>query len=243
MQANGYGAQTLKLITDLHQQGISRMGVIMRHSARERITSEENVLSMGLTEQGRQNAYRFGEKFPSGACVRVFSSPVERCRDTAACIADGYRAQGGSTATLRVVDDLGPFYIIDSPTVFRMTAEAGSSRFLRQWFSGEIAPEIMMPAPQAADILLRAMLAAFRENHDELPALCISHDWNIFLLKDYYLGLPHEEFGDVHFLEGMLLYERQRELYLAHHHGEAKQIDVTNLHPKTGTGNGGKTHD
>ncbi len=219
------------------------MGVIMRHSARDRITSEESVLSMGLTEQGKQSAYCFGERFPSWACVRVFSSPIERCQDTAACIADGYRDQGGSTAPLRIIDDLGPLYIMDSSAVFRMAEEAGSLRLLRQWFNGEIAPEIMVPAPQAADILLRVMLTAFREHHGELLALFISHDWNIFLLKDYYLGLPHEEFGDVHFLEGMVLYEWQRELYLAHHHGEAKHIDLTNLRHKAGTGHGGKIHD
>ncbi len=226
METNGHGMQTMKLIQELHQQGISRIGVIMRHSARDRITSVENVLSMGLTEQGKEAACRFGETFPAGVSIHVFSSPVERCQETAACIANGYREQGGDTMPTQIVEHLGPFYITDHPVVFHMADELGSSQFLRQWFNGQIAPEVMMPASQAADMLLHVMLQAFQESRDGLRALYISHDWNIFLLKEQYLGLPHEEFGDVHFLEGLALYQSQGYYYLMHHHGTPQRVDV-----------------
>jgi broad specificity phosphatase PhoE len=219
--------QTMKLIKDLHQQGISRIGVIMRHSVRERITSVENVLSIRITEQGKKAAYRFGERLPSGSAIRLFSSPVGRCQETAACIAEGYREQGGETKALQVFEYLGPFYITDHDIMFRITAEMGIPQFLRQWFKGLVAPKVMAPALQAAETLLDTMLQPFREDPKELRALYISHDWNIFLLKEHYLGLPHEEFGEVHFLEGMVLYESEGAYYLAHHHGEPKRIDVT----------------
>lgn len=227
METNGHGMHTMKLIKDLHQQGISRLGVIMRHSVRERISSVENILSIGITEQGKKAAYRFGERFPLGPVIRLFSSPVGRCQETAACIAEGYREQRGETEALRIFEYLGPFYIRDHEMMFRMTKEGGIPRFLRQWFKGQVAPEIMAPAPEAAETLLDTMLQPFRETPKELRALYISHDWNIFLLKEQYLGLPHEEFGEVHFLEGLLLYESQGEYYLAHHHGEPKRIDIT----------------
>jgi broad specificity phosphatase PhoE len=182
---------------------------------------------MGLTEQGKKAAYRFGEIFPSGSSLRLFSSPVGRCQETAACIAEGYCEQGAEIEAPRIFEYLGPFYIKDREMMFRMTKEVGIPRFLRQWFNGQVAPEIMIPAREAAETLLHTMLHAFRETHNELRALYISHDWNLFLLKEQYLGLPHEEFGDVHFLEGLALYESQGTYYLAHHHGEPKQLDVT----------------
>lgn len=224
MNTNGHGMKTMKIIQELHQQGISRIGVLIRHSVRERITSVENVLSMGLTTQGKKAAYAFGKVLPVDSPIQLFSSPVGRCRETAACIADGYRAVGGEAEALQIFDTLGPFYIKDQHTVFDMTDELGIVDFLRKWFEGRLDPKLMHPALEAAEMLLQVMLQAFRATDSRLQALYISHDWNIFLLKEQYLGLRHEEYGDVHFLEGLVLYEAQGAYYLMHHHGEPKQI-------------------
>lgn len=67
-----------------------RAGLILRHSARFPILNEAEVYTVGLTEEGVQQAEALGNKlgglFKPG---RLSSSPVGRCVDTASAIARG----------------------------------------------------------------------------------------------------------------------------------------------------------
>jgi broad specificity phosphatase PhoE len=81
----------ISLINDLkHIPRDRRVALLMRHSARFPITHPDETYLVGLTEEGVRMAEELGallgEIYPGG---RLFSSPVERCIDTAQAITRG----------------------------------------------------------------------------------------------------------------------------------------------------------
>jgi len=64
MIENQLGANTLKVINDLHAQEIDSYVVLMRHSARL-VDTAENDAVMDLTEEGQQAAVEFGKGLPA----------------------------------------------------------------------------------------------------------------------------------------------------------------------------------
>jgi hypothetical protein len=67
-----------------------RVGVVLRHSEREPILRPEDTFTAMLTENGVRQAEAFGRALGvMRQPGRLNSSPIERCRDTAASIAHG----------------------------------------------------------------------------------------------------------------------------------------------------------
>lgn len=201
MGANTVGLKTLKVINDLHRDGIKTYVALMRHSARHYGTAENDEL-MELTEEGKQTASEFGRALPSDSFVRFFSSPAPRCIETSVLIEKGCLSRGGKTKTNIVIDSLYPFYVKNIPKVMQMAYDmvgAGEyPKFFRNWFNGKISADLMVDASHAAQTLLNLL---FELLQDPLAHgnICISHDWNLFLLKEYYLGLRPEEYENIEY--------------------------------------------
>ncbi|HEY54417.1 MAG TPA: histidine phosphatase family protein [Caldilineae bacterium] len=221
-----FGAETLKVINDLHQKRISRYVVLMRHAERP-IDTAENDLFMQLTEAGKQAAYEFGQALPPDSLIRFFSSPVDRCVETSTLIEKGCLSSGKKTQTNTELDSLYAFFIKDLLKVDGMLYEmldAGEwAKFFRNWFDGKYVTDIIGNASQAAQTLLNALLELLQG-----PAaggnICISHDINLFLIKEYYLGLRPEDNEYIQFLEGVILYEWDGRYYIVNHQTEAKLL-------------------
>jgi len=54
--------------------------------------------------------------------------------------------------------------------------------------------------------------------------ICVSYDWRLFLIKEYYLHLRPEDYEFIQFLEGVMIYENNGRYYIINH-----QTDVTPL--------------
>jgi hypothetical protein len=55
-------------------------------------------------------------------------------------------------------------------------------------------------------------------------AVSITHDWNLYPLKEFKLGLRHEECGDVGYLEGIVCFEKNGCFYMTHHQAKPVQL-------------------
>jgi phosphohistidine phosphatase SixA len=83
-------------------------------------------------------ARRLGERIGERGRIRLFSSPVQRCVDTASLIAEG----AGCDAQVTVTTMLGMpgTYVIDEREVDRHLAVMGLHRFAVEWVNGRIRP-------------------------------------------------------------------------------------------------------
>jgi hypothetical protein len=85
MAANGLGMKTVKVINDLHRDGIKTYVALMRHSERP-IGNATNDSLMTLTEEGKHAAYEFGRALPPASLIQFFSSKIDRCVKTSVLI-------------------------------------------------------------------------------------------------------------------------------------------------------------
>ncbi len=92
------------------------VAIFMRHA--ERFSIEKGVLGLEvpLTENGRKSAFELGEKYIKNRLVAAFSSPVERCVDTANNIIKGAKKD------IKVIEDPilgGKEYFMNDMMLFR----------------------------------------------------------------------------------------------------------------------------
>src|SRR5512138_1708542 len=87
--------------------------VFLRHAQRHPIVDASDPTLAELTPVGSADAEAFGAKIAGFGCVRIFHSPVKRCRQTAECIARGVAATGCPVEIVGPEDALGIDYILD----------------------------------------------------------------------------------------------------------------------------------
>lgn len=227
MEENAFGVQTLKVINGLHQDGIKNYVVLTRHSARHYETAENDLL-MGLTEKGKQESFRFGKGLPSDSPIRLFSSPVIRCVETSDFIEKGRLSSGGKTQPNIVMDGLAAFFVKDiskvMPMVYELVYVGDYLKFFRNWFDGGISTDLIEDASQSAQRLLNALLDMLKEPSEFAGNICITHDWHLILLKEYYLGQRAEEYGNIEYLEGVIIYKWNGSYHIINHQSEARLL-------------------
>lgn len=229
MGEDAFGTQTLKVINNIHQDGIKNYLVLTRHSARH-YGAAENDESMGLTEEGKQTSFAFGKALPPNSSIRLFSSPANRCIETSEFIEKGCLSRGGKTHTNSVMDALAPFFVKDISKVMPMAYElalAGNyPKFFRNWFDAKISADLIEDASQSAQRLLKALLNLLNEPSEFAGNICVTHDWHLVLLKEYYLEQRAEDYGNIDYLEGVIVYRWNDNYHILNHQSEAKTLII-----------------
>jgi broad specificity phosphatase PhoE len=221
------GTETLLLIDDVLAKDIGHIVLIMRHSAREFAPDKHDLLNP-LTDEGRELALDMGERLPKSLLLRGYASPAERCVETAELILQGHERGGGRITRSRPAEALGVFYILDQMRMYKaMQAAGGQAPLLEEWFRGNVADDILIPADLAARLV--AVFAARKlEGGSPEPRLdvLVSHDMTLYTLKDRLLRQPASEHGGVNFLDGLAVYNLEGRLWIQSHHGEAVPLAI-----------------
>lgn len=169
--------------------------LLIRHAERRHITSDDEDYGskVPLTAEGRLQALAAGRDFSGFAGTRFFaSSPVFRCRETAALFAKACGA-GEFSAPEKIVrfDCLGEFYVNGFPDYERYLKEGfypAVCRFVRE---GSLPG--FMPLAQGSEKFLRFLL----DNS--------SADLNVFCSHDAWIVPFLSYFTDVRFGPGLWL--------------------------------------
>jgi len=219
------GQDALNVVSDLNSQGINRMAVVLRHSARE--YDFENLWMeryLGLTDEGKEFALTFGKDLPTDPLLRLYSSASARCVETAYQIEKGKISIGGKTETNRLARELLTFYAMNSRKALAINIEKGDTQLFRDWFDHKIPLDILADPEESGETIvsyLVDLLTGIQETHIDVH---VTHDWNLYLLKELYLGLPLEKVGGVTYLEGIILYEDGGEFYVTNHQTAPKRL-------------------
>jgi hypothetical protein len=129
--------------------------------------------------------------------LALHHSPVDRCRETAIGIRDGHGEPLGDPS---VVEDLAAPFVVDKLKAYKLVLSRGP-RFIRDWFDDQLPADAFMPREQAALGQIAAIESTLRE---DAVSVCVTHDWNIALLKQHVLALSPEQ-GWPQYLDGLVL--------------------------------------
>ena len=128
-----YGQETLDLVANIMANGVEHVALFMRHSARTYhpgIPDFENQ----LTDEGRVLARDLGGALPKEVTIRGYSSPVNRCVETADFILEGHKVGGGEITRRRQIEALGNAHILDMNRVARVVQDIGIETLYSKWF-------------------------------------------------------------------------------------------------------------
>jgi Histidine phosphatase superfamily (branch 1) len=219
-----HGEVTLGLVHELHDRGIERMTVLIRHGARHYDNANpQNEPYMPLTEEGKADAYALGLRLPA-ASYRFFSSALGRCIETAYQVEKGCIARGAETKVNAIVTELAPFYVTDFRAFVARYIELGPDVFFRSWLDGDVDEGIMLPPDVAADMQRAAVMGILGEEDGAGIDVAVTHDWNIYIVQELCLGQRFEQAGDVGFLEGVVFYRENGAVHVANPLGMVKAL-------------------
>ena len=207
------------MVNEVFDEDVDRAVLLMRHSARTFDRSIHDLLN-NLTDHGRKLCGALGASLPKDLSVRGYASPPQRCMETAERVIRAHVAGGGKGGRIRPVEALGVFYGLDQQKMWAMMQQAdGLADYVNKWFADDVPTDAMMPASQAVDLVMRVLSTKLRT---ELPGrsldLCVTHDMTVFTLR-HGLGLEPVTGPDVEFLDGLILFERDRKIFVRSHHG------------------------
>jgi len=165
-----------------------------------------------LTTKGHRDSYELGGVLKALAPLRVYHSPVTRCRQTAQELCRGLEDEKGHCTMAGEIEMLGPsVFVVDWDRMMSAIEEQGTS-FLRLWFDGGIFNDFMVPLETAAKKELDILSGQLSE--DGVFSLNVSHDWNIMLILEHYFKLRHEDIGFPDFLSAVVAYKEDGKLHL-----------------------------
>ena len=220
-----YGDAALALINRVLDSGARHVVALMRHSARE-FAPGVHDLENPLTPEGRVLARRLGAALPKSVTVRGYASPPARCMDTAALIMEGHQAEGGAITRHRPVEALGVFYALDQMKMWQsLRISGGLAPFVSRWVAGDVPRDALIPAAQAADLLLAVLAARLADPVAETQLdLCVSHDMSLHLMRAVLLAENLARANPVRFLDALVLYAHQGELWFLGHDTHAVTV-------------------
>ena len=220
-----YGDATLAQVEAMANEGCTHMVLLMRHSARE-FNPAVHDLENPLTDEGRELSTRLGHELPKAYTLRGYASPAGRCVETAQLCLDGHAAEGGSSTRVRPVEGLGVFYVLDQMKMYRVMRDMGSlQQFVSAWSERAIPQDALIPAQEAARILMRAVNEKLTQSVAERQIdVCVSHDLSVYLVRDRLLSESPDQ-GPVEFLDALLAFRRDDRVWLQS--ARTNPVDIT----------------
>lgn len=205
---------TIELVRNLLHQGIDRISIILRHSDRHYTDNPRREPFMGLNDAGKGYAFDLGKSFPLDLTPVLFSSYFGRCIETAYLIDKGFTSVTGKHLPHNTLDTiLTPFYVKNIPTATEMMGKTGTLQFVRNWFDKAIDESIMLDPEMTATRITDFMVTRLNALSPGQAAICVTHDWNIFPVKQFTLGLSHEAAVDAGYLDAVAFFEKDARIF------------------------------
>jgi hypothetical protein len=180
--------------------GCSRGALVIRHGPR--YGGDVALSTDDLTEAGKEAAFRLGRRLGNGKAMRFFSSPLNRCIQTATLIAEGAGVRA-DIETTRILGKPGPFPI-DEAQVERYCIENTLKQFMVDWVDGKVPQTTIGPLPDGAKTLTDYVINNLRSGGDGLDVY-IGHDIFLTPVPIHYLGYDIKDKGLLGFLDGFTL--------------------------------------
>jgi hypothetical protein len=100
--------------------------------------------------------------------------------------------------------DLGGPYMQDWNTVMQRVLDEGAFRFTREWFAGRLPLELAQEPARAARQQLQFLVDQLGRDDWQGCTVGVTHDWNILLIRRFFLDLDASDVGWPDYLEGVV---------------------------------------
>ena len=198
-----------------------RHGLIIRHADREFIPDGVHDITTKLNEAGKINAQILGKSLKPFKIIKCFSSPVERCIQTANNILDGYSSDVTVTIS-NILGEPGPF-VVNCEVAKEHFIKLGTKQVVEKQISNQQLSGIR-PTSEGNRILLNFILSEIVSYQENNLVLFITHDAILAPFINYLTGEKFGESNWIDFLDGLYLGQKQSQLY-AVRKSETFQID------------------
>ena len=201
----------------------SKTILILRHSQRyEPKLTDENQY-MELTSQGRTIARLFGAKLPKKRTIRLFHSPVNRCKETAEEIHAGFNEIGGKSIFKGECTAVWGIGVNKEFFISELQKYRNIDIFFR-WVAGFYTPDewpsLISYCQKAAGVILNQFKLAPEDSID----IYISHDWHLTAFRFGWFGLPPDDRW-VDYLGGFA-FTFEKNHILVSDYGEIKTVEA-----------------
>jgi broad specificity phosphatase PhoE len=176
-----------------------KVALLIRHSDRDKIPANTFGNHVLLNEKGKFNAEKYGENLQKFKINKIFTSPVQRCVETAEFILKGLKKDLPIIQT-KILGEPGA-YISNEITAGQKYIELG----FETWFQKMIANEKVEGMKSIAEGSID-FLNFLTENTTETGiTIFVTHD-NIIAFLDYHLRKKiYSKENWVNFLSGLIL--------------------------------------
>jgi Histidine phosphatase superfamily (branch 1) len=178
-----------------------RAALFIRHS--ERVGAEIATEEDGLTQHGREMALDLGRSLRPFGPIRMFSSPVGRCMDSAKLIAEG----AGATGEVVVSTNLGGpgVFVMDGDLVMNRLNKVGLTPFIESWFNEELPLTEVRSCQAGSQALMDWAIEELSSQPIGLD-VHVSHDLDLTPVLVHYLGYDLFNEGLLGFLDGFVVW-------------------------------------
>ncbi|MFX1279392.1 MAG: histidine phosphatase family protein [Promethearchaeota archaeon] len=169
----------------------SKIIFIIRHSHRKSIEQvNEKTSGIRLTKIGHEIAKIFASNLPLDRTIRLFYSPVQRCKETAIDIFEGFKYVSGQTSINGPINELYDFGI--EANFFFEEINKYPTQFLYRWAAGLYPSEKVTPFKDYCQNALRIILAKNIKSSKKSIDIYVSHDLIILAYRLGWFGLSPE---------------------------------------------------
>jgi len=166
----------------------SKIILILRHSHREDSDDPWKLSELRLTPLGNAIARKFGEKLPKERPVRLFYSFLDRCKETAQGVLDGFENVFGNGTLMHSLDALVDFGM-EAETFFEEITKYSFTEFFHRWIAGLYPPKIITPLNEYCQNSARIIWKEIDSAPDKGIDIHISHDLIILSFRLGWFGL------------------------------------------------------
>lgn len=201
----------------------SKIILILRHSHREDSDDPWKVSELKLTPLGYNIAKKFGENLPKERTIRLFYSFLERCRETAQGILDGFEKVLGNGILMHNLDalvDIG----MKAEIFFEEITKYSFTEFFHRWVSGLYSAEIITPFNEYCQNAASIIWKDLGNTSDKGIDIHISHDLIILSYRLGWFGLRPNNYWPS-FLGGFAFTINKNKILLLDYDG-LKSIEV-----------------
>ena len=191
----------MKIIEILSEMTLKdkKVAILLRHSERFLIKSNEFGNDVLLTPNGQKMSIEFGRLLKAYKIYKIFSSPIERCRQTADGICKGYNDSVKIVST-NVLGDPG-VHIYDPEKLGEYYLEKGFQTIFSEYKKG-----IPVPGLHSPEIIKIKFDDYLNENtKTNQISLFITHDWQIAFYAFAKKLKEYTEDDWINYLEGLIL--------------------------------------
>jgi hypothetical protein len=192
----------------------SKVSLLIRHSNRYPIPKGvKEHQDVPLTTQGRKLAFQFGKKLPRSYSIRLFHSPIPRCKETAEYLMKGFQNNYGS-AKLMGEKDFLYINLIDQREIVRILERIGHHNFGYSWLKGKLDQGIIEPPQKVASKIIKSIFTLMKNGIQNSIDIHITHDLNILSVREVISPIQNENFDWPEYLDGIIVTQNEEKVTL-----------------------------